>query len=207
MQSRAHSLGDVQRMRKYMIAAGCLVIVAMVFVTRPVYDSTYYGFWSQAFGIFLILSGFGIRLWCTLYIGGRKNKDLMSSGPYSLCRNPLYVGSILAAVGIGLQTQMLTFGILGGVVCWAIFRAVVTQEERYLLAQFGEPYRRYCETTPRFLPRFSAYRDESDEQNFQPSKLWNTFRDGLALFAVIPITEAIEVAHRGEMLTALVRAY
>ena len=207
MWSGPRSLSNVQRLRKYSIASGCLVIAAMLVVTRPAYDSTYYGFWLQAAGILLILAGFGIRLWCTLYIGGKKNKDLTSDGPYSLCRNPLYVGSILAAFGIGLQTEMLTFGLLVGIVSWAIFRVVVSREEKFLLAEFGEPYRQYCERTPRFLPRFSGYRDEADEHSFQPIRLWATFRDGLALFAVIPVTEAISVAHRGEMLTALFRLY
>jgi protein-S-isoprenylcysteine O-methyltransferase Ste14 len=206
MQSRSHPLGDVQRVRKYTIAAACFIVAAMLFVTRPVYDSTYYGFWSEVVGIFLILGGFGIRLWCTLYIGGKKHRDLMTDGPYSLCRNPLYLGSILAASGIGLQTEMLTLGLLGGIACWAIFRVVVNREEAYLLAKFGDPYRRYCERTPRFFPRFSGYRD-AEQRYFEPPKLWNTFRDGLALFAVIPITEAIEVAHRGEMLRALFHLY
>jgi protein-S-isoprenylcysteine O-methyltransferase Ste14 len=206
MYSRSYSLCDVQRVRKYTIAAGCFIVAAMLFVTRPVYDSTYYGFWSEVVGILLILSGFGIRLWCTLYIGGKKNRNLMTDGPYSLCRNPLYLGSILAASGIGLQTEMLTLGLLGGIVGWAIFRVVVSREEKFLLAKFGEPYRRYCASTPRFFPRFSGYHD-AEQRYFQPSKLWDTFRDGLALLAVIPVTEAIEVAHRGEMLKVLFHLY
>jgi protein-S-isoprenylcysteine O-methyltransferase Ste14 len=207
MQSPLHSLGNVQRVRKYTIAVACLLIGATLVVTRPVYDNAYYGFSLEAVGILLIMGGFGIRLWCTLYIGGKKKRTLMCDGPYSLCRNPLYVGSMLAAVGIGLQTKMLTFGLLGGIACWVVFRVVVGQEEKYLLDKFGEPYRRYCERTPRFMPRFAGYNDDAEQRHFEPSKLWNTFRDGLALFAVIPVTEAIDVAHRGEMLTALFHLY
>ena len=51
MWSGPRSLSNVQRLRKYSIASGCLVIAAMLFVTRPAYDSTYYGFWLQAAGI------------------------------------------------------------------------------------------------------------------------------------------------------------
>jgi protein-S-isoprenylcysteine O-methyltransferase Ste14 len=202
-----HSLGNLQRKRQFALVAGCFIVGATLFAIKPVYDSTYYDLWLEIAGFIFILCGFGVRLWCTLYIGGRKNRDLLSDGPYSLCRNPLYVGSMLAAFGIGLQTEMLSFGIFCGIVCWAIFYVVVKKEERYLLVEFGEPYQLYFETTPRFWPRFSAYKDDLKEHRFQPAMLWNTFRDGLVLFAAIPVTEAIEAAHRAGVLKAIFRLY
>ncbi|EHS52712.1 isoprenylcysteine carboxyl methyltransferase, partial [Rhizobium sp. PDO1-076] len=158
-----HSLGNLQRKRQFALVAGCFIVGATLFAIKPVYDSTYYDLWLEIAGFIFILCGFGVRLWCTLYIGGRKSRDLLSDGPYSLCRNPLYVGSILAAIGIGLQTEMLSFGIFCGVVCWGIFHVVVKKEERYLLVEFGEPYRLYFDTTPRFWPMFSAYKDDIKE--------------------------------------------
>lgn len=205
--STPHSLGHLQRHRRYTLIAGACLVGAVLLAIKPIYDGTCYDLGLEIFGVLFILSGFGIRLWCTLYIGGRKNQDLLRDGPYSLCRNPLYVGSILAAFGIGLQTEMLAFGMVCGVLCWAIFHVVVRREERYLLAEFGDPYRQYLQTTPRFWPRFSAYRDDLKEHRFQPAMLWNTFRDGLVLFAAIPVTEAIEVAHRAGLLTAIFRLY
>lgn len=47
------------------------------------------------------------RCWCTLYIGGRKGETLVSVGPYSLCRNPLYFFSFVGAAGVGAQTGSL----------------------------------------------------------------------------------------------------
>src|SRR5690606_41597756 len=47
------------------------------------------------------------RCACMLYLGGRKGADLVAEGPYSVCRNPLYVFSILTLVAIGLQTGSL----------------------------------------------------------------------------------------------------
>jgi protein-S-isoprenylcysteine O-methyltransferase Ste14 len=205
--SAPYTLGNLQRKRQYALVAGCFMVGATLFAIKPVYDNTYYDFWLELCGGILILCGLGIRLWCTLYIGGRKNRDLLSDGPYSLCRNPLYVGSIFAAFGIGLQTEMLTFGLFCGIVCWAIFHVVVKREERYLLGEFGDAYRDYFETTPRFWPRFSAYKDDLKEHSFRPSMLWNTLRDGLVLFAAIPVTEAIEVAHRAGLLKAAFLLY
>src|SRR6476660_1715925 len=36
------------------------------------------------------LGGTALRLWATGYVGGRKRRELVTEGPYSLCRNPLY---------------------------------------------------------------------------------------------------------------------
>src|SRR4029453_14157849 len=53
------------------------------------------------FGIFAILLCIFGRTWTSLYIGGRKNRALLTKGPYSVVRNPLYCFSILGAAGCG----------------------------------------------------------------------------------------------------------
>ena len=52
-------------------------------------------------GLALIVVGIAGRIWCTLYIGGRKASEIVASGPYSISRNPLYVFSSIAAGGAG----------------------------------------------------------------------------------------------------------
>lgn len=202
-----HSLGNIQRQRQFVLVGGSSVVVALLLFIKPIYDTSNIDLLLEIGGALAITCGLGVRLWCTLYIGGRKNRELLSDGPYSLCRNPLYVGSMLAAFGIGLQTEMLTLAFACGLICWAVFRTVVKREELYLLAEFGEPYRLYLQSTPRFWPRFSAYKDNLKEHSFRPPMLWNTFRDGLVLFAAIPITEAIEVAHHSGLLEAIFVLY
>jgi len=68
--------------------------------------------WLGAALIFVCVSG---RTWCTLYIGGRKNHELVTAGPYSVCRNPLYVFSIIGAIGIGAQLGAVLVAILVGI--------------------------------------------------------------------------------------------
>jgi protein-S-isoprenylcysteine O-methyltransferase Ste14 len=62
----------------------------------------------------------------------------------------MYVGltAILAGLAIALASDwMLVMTVLFVPV---IHFGVVKREERYLTAKFGEPYRRYCATVPRY---------------------------------------------------------
>ena len=49
------------------------------------------------------------RMWCSLYIAGYKDDRLVTDGPYSICRNPLYFFSMIGVLGIGCATETVTF--------------------------------------------------------------------------------------------------
>lgn len=117
-------------------------------------------------GILATVGAFG-RLWCSLYIGGYKNNTLVTVGPYSLCRNPLYFFSFIGALGIGLSTGSLTIPAI--IVCgFALYYPwVVSDEEARLALLHGELFQRYRQMTPAFFPRFSAF-SEPEEYTVQP---------------------------------------
>ncbi|MGC8720258.1 MAG: methyltransferase family protein, partial [Thermodesulforhabdaceae bacterium] len=52
------------------------------------------------------------RLWCSLYIAGYKKSRLITQGPYSMCRHPLYFFSFLGWVGVGLTTETFLIPLL-----------------------------------------------------------------------------------------------
>lgn len=110
-------------------------------------------------GLAWLLLGTGglLRLWSILYLGGRKSKDLTCDGPYSLCRNPLYLGSLLAgaSVAVFIESWLVLLGV-AGVAAFYVYR-VIPHEETRLLAKFGDEYRAYCERTPRLLPNFRGF--------------------------------------------------
>ncbi|MGH7139412.1 MAG: methyltransferase family protein [Pirellulales bacterium] len=111
----------------------------------------------EIIGWLTFFAGAGLRFWATLYIGGRKRLVVVNEGPYSICRNPLYLGTFLIALSVAFILQSLTF--LACVFVGAVFYALATvpAEERYLNQHLGEAYVRYCREVPRFLPRLSNF--------------------------------------------------
>jgi hypothetical protein len=114
---------------------------------------------------------------------------------------------MLGAVGVGMQTGMASFALLGGLICWAIFSVVVRREEAFLHSRFGPAYARYCVRTPRFWPRFDLYDDGAGAGVFTTRSLKKTLRDGAVFLLALPITEVIENLHEAGVLPALFSLY
>jgi protein-S-isoprenylcysteine O-methyltransferase Ste14 len=155
-------------------------------------------------GILLIFAGIAGRLWSTLYIGGRKSATLVSDGPYSISRNPLYVFSSIAAAGVGAQTGSITAAVGFAALCAAAFHIVILREEKFLSANLGAEYQAYLAKVPRFLPKWSLYQ-EGDTGSFKPALLLATLLDGLVFLVALPIAELIDAAHVSGVLPVLFR--
>ena len=84
-----------------------------------------------------------------------RHSDLRSGGMYALCRNPLYLGSLLICFGIFLMHGSLHVVLMGTTSCVVLYGFMVRAEEEALRRRFGAGYRAYCSETPRWLPRLS----------------------------------------------------
>lgn len=126
-----------------MAAAACLL-------SRPTLE-------SLLTGILIGTAGLAIRAWAAGHL--RKNEELAVSGPYAHVRNPLYVGSLLAGVGLGVATAhwILSAGIAAVFVAW--FLPVVREEEdhmRKILPGFIEYEQRVRRFLPSIAPRYAS---------------------------------------------------
>jgi protein-S-isoprenylcysteine O-methyltransferase Ste14 len=157
--------------------------------------------WIGAGLIFLCIMG---RTWCSLYIGGRKIHELVTTGPYSVSRNPLYFFSIIGALGIGAQFGAVTVVILAGVCAWAVHILVVKHEEQLLLAEHGEVYARYCAEVPRFFPRFSRW-NNVEALEVRTRTVMRTFVDASIFLAAIPVAGAFDILHHYGLLRVFLR--
>jgi protein-S-isoprenylcysteine O-methyltransferase Ste14 len=143
-------------------------------------------------GVALVLLCVVGRMWSILYIGSKKNQTLVTMGPYSVTRNPLYLFSAIGAMGLGLFVGSLLFALFLGLATWVVLGATASKEARYLETLFGDEYREYTLRTPMFWPRPSLYSDQVDDVMFSPAALRRTFLDGLIFIAVLPAIEVIE---------------
>jgi protein-S-isoprenylcysteine O-methyltransferase Ste14 len=197
-------LNTVQLVRKAVLGlalVGAVMLIALV--GSPPYWSSFHEA-TEALGLALILICIAGRCWCTLYIGGRKGAELVDTGPYSMSRNPLYFFSFLGAAGVGAQTGSLTIALVFTLAAWAVFRAVVGREERFLTSALGDNYARYLATVPRFLP-FPWLWKGQDVLEVRPGRVALTFFDGLAFLLAIPLAEGFEILQNHKVLPVLLR--
>ncbi len=109
----------------------------------------------------MLVAGIAVRLWALASISERKTRQLVTTGPYSICRNPLYLGTFLISGAFVVFWQSLPIALLLIPVI-ALYRfGVVPAEERVLAAIYGAEFDAYCRHTPRWFPRMGGYVPEN----------------------------------------------
>jgi len=76
---------------------------------------------------------------------------LVTSGPFALSRNPIYLGNTLVLAGFGLAYAAPWFLPAAAVQAWLVTRIAVLREEAHLAARFGAAWTDYARCTPRWL--------------------------------------------------------
>lgn len=80
---------------------------------------------------------------------------LVTTGPFALCRNPMYLGHMIFLVGLALSLRsLLAAGITVATVVWFQFR--VRRDEKRLGERFGQPYIEYMARVGRWIPGRTA---------------------------------------------------
>jgi protein-S-isoprenylcysteine O-methyltransferase Ste14 len=87
----------------------------------------------------------------TSVVPGEPSTALVTTGPYAVTRNPIYIGFVLAYFGLAIMLTSLWIVALLIPVLFILQRGVVEREEAYLERQFGEAYRKYKARVPRWL--------------------------------------------------------
>src|SRR5258706_2820169 len=134
-------------------------------------------------GAAIALPGLALRAWATGHL--QKNNALASTGPYAYTRNPLYLGSFLMGVGFTIASGRFVLGFVFAALFLGIYVPVMRVESATLAKLFGESYQRYLKAVPLFWPRFSPYRDRTnDRPTFDPS-LYKRYREYQAAMGLV----------------------
>jgi protein-S-isoprenylcysteine O-methyltransferase Ste14 len=134
----------------FRVYCGALILVAPLDPALMGWDH-----WSRpAVGLPLLVIGTATMLYGYGFLGlantyGRA-EGLVTGGLYAYSRNPQYVASVAAGFGWALLfASPLALAFASGL--FLLYALFALNEERWLLAQYGEPFARYCEEAPRFL--------------------------------------------------------
>ncbi len=137
-----------------------LAVLALLLVSAPYWRSVdgnpLVGAVLFFFGIVFACLGFFGRVWCLSFIQGRKKKVLIKEGPYSLCRHPLYLFSLIGGVGVGLCTQTLTIPLVF-LAAFALYYPIVIRREEKFLGDIFEGYEAYKLESNAIFPRWSKF--------------------------------------------------
>lgn len=203
------SIQFAQHWRKHAIRIFLIVYLAVMLFSQSRWSpdtSVHQGL--EIAGIALIIIAILGRTWSSLYIGGRKNAQLVRTGPYSLVRNPLYTFSFMAGMGIGLQLGSVLFGLATVAILISVFWPVIMKEEDHLGHLFGSAYADYRNEVPRFWPRLTQLRVSwrgVESLEVRPALVVRTFLEASLFLLAIPIVEGIEAAQSAGWVTGVIR--
>jgi protein-S-isoprenylcysteine O-methyltransferase Ste14 len=108
---------------------------------------------SLALGLPLALAGEAVRLWAAGHI--EKTSRLTTGGPYAHTRNPLYLGSLLIALGCAVAAASPWVAAAAAAYFLAFYPAVIREEAAFLAGRFGGEYAEWARAVPAFLPRLT----------------------------------------------------
>jgi len=114
--------------------------------------------WLQGIGLAVFLLGLALAVWARIYIGRnwgmpmseKADPELVTTGPYSVIRHPIYSGIILALAGTTIAVSL--YWLIAVVVLGAYFIYSAVMEERHMAEVFPDAYPRYKQSTKMLIP-------------------------------------------------------
>jgi protein-S-isoprenylcysteine O-methyltransferase Ste14 len=168
---------SIQQRLLALVPAGLLFVVLIPYLLAcivPHLDQRFnlpplsFGFLSFLVGLIFLIPGVIFALW-SIYAQLTRARgtplpmipthELLTDGPFKLCRNPMTLGTILLYLGVSFlvgSVASLLFVLVLAALLLAYLKGI---EEAELEARFGEAYRDYKVSTPFILPRIFPRRD------------------------------------------------
>ena len=114
--------------------------------------------WLQVIGLVMVFLGLALAVWARVYLGRnwgmpmseKADPELVTTGPYSTVRHPIYSGIILAMAGTAVAVSW--YWLVAVVLLGAYFLYSAAVEERYMTGLFPDAYPRYKQSTKMLIP-------------------------------------------------------
>ena len=146
--------------RRIRVPLGFAFAALYLWLARPVVR-------SLLLGLVFVAMGLALRALASGHV--QKNEQLTVTGPYAYTRNPLYLGSMILAIGFVIAARSLWVTLILVIFFGAIYLPVIRAEEQYLAHRFPD-FADYASRVPRLLPRMSLAGDSG--RNFSWALYW-----------------------------------
>ena len=133
------------------VPSGFLLVIVFAWLSRP---SAH----SLAYGIPVSIIGLLLRGWAAGHL--EKNRALAASGPYAYTRNPLYLGTLIVALGLAMAARQWVLAMLFLTVFVFVYLPVMQNEEQHLRSLFPS-YLLYADRVPLLIPRGKRMPDDA----------------------------------------------
>ena len=133
------------------VPSGFLIVLVFAWLSHPTAR-------SLAIGLPVSILGLALRAWAAGCLA--KNQSLATGGPYAFTRNPLYIGTLLVALGLTIAARNPYLAAIFALVFLLVYLPVIQLEEQHLRRLFPE-YATYAERVPALLPRLTPYAQKS----------------------------------------------
>jgi len=123
-----------QLLARFRVALGWVCAPLVLIVAEPTAGSI-------VVGMSIAAAGEALRIWAAGHLN--KAREVTSSGPYRWFAHPLYVGSSIMGVGLGIASHSAI--VIGLIALYLFFTlsAAIASEEAYLRRTFGGQYDLY----------------------------------------------------------------
>ena len=161
--------------RRIRVPLGFAFAAAYIFLAHPTVRSIIVGALIASLGLV-------IRALASGHV--QKNEQLTTTGPYAYTRNPLYLGSLIIAVGFSVASRSWMVAVIAAAMLIAIYVPVIRAEEEFLRAHFTG-FEDYCRNVPRLFPRLNP--TQGSAASFSAHLYWKHREYNAAIGAALMI--------------------
>lgn len=168
-----------------------VIVLLLIAVSERPWSHHWSGDVASAAGLLLMAGAALGRMWTSAFIAGHKDERLVTVGPYSLCRHPLYALSLLGGLGVGLASRSVVILFITLTLLALLHRHAIRLEEQMLRGRYGDEFRRYCDEVPSLIPRTLTTR-APDELQLKVSLYRKAFLDAGSFVALYVLITALD---------------
>ena len=172
---------DKRTIQRIRVPAGFLFAIVFIVFSRPTLTTI-------AIGAAIAFIGLLVRAWASGHI--RKAQTLATSGPYAYTRNPLYLGSLLMAIGFTVAGGVWWLVILSTVLFLGIYLPVMRVEADDMRRIFGSEYEAYAARVPMLFPGFGRVPASTERFDFQLYLQYREYRAAIGVLTALALLAA-----------------